>query len=119
MADSASLQLSYYQATAALYDEMHGGDPAHNFALSFLTSTIDHIEARSVLDVGSGTGRVLTALQKARPHVQVNGIEPSKELRELGYSKNVPRSDLIEGDAHSLQYQDDSFDIVCAFGVMH
>jgi SAM-dependent methyltransferase len=119
MVDSASLQRSYYQATAAQYDEMHGGDPAHNFALSFLTSTIDHIQARSVLDVGSGTGRVLAALKKARPQVQVTGVEPSKELRELGYSKGVPRSDLVEGDAHSLGYQDGSFDIVCAFGVMH
>jgi ubiquinone/menaquinone biosynthesis C-methylase UbiE len=119
MVDTASLQRSYYRTTAAQYDGMHGGDAAHNFALSFLTSVIDYLQVQSVLDVGAGTGRVWTALQKARPQIRVVGIEPVSEFRDLGYSKGVPRSDLIDGDAYSLPFENDSFDVVCAFGVMH
>ncbi len=113
------LQRSYYEATASHYDDLHGEDPAHNFALSFLACTLDQFQIGSVLDVGAGTGRVGAYLQKARPQTRVMGVEPVAELREQGHLKGVPRSGLIEGDAHSLPFDDKSFDLVCAFGVMH
>jgi ubiquinone/menaquinone biosynthesis C-methylase UbiE len=119
MNDLASLQRSYYRATAAQYDEMHGEDPAHTFALSFLTSVVDHLQAHSILDVGVGTGRVRAFLAEKRPETNVIGIEPVLELRERGYEKGVPRSSLIEGLADALPSESKSFDLVCAFGVMH
>src|SRR4051794_11039757 len=99
MEDITSLQRSYYSATAAQYDEMHGGDAAHMFALSFLTSVIDHLKVHSILDVGAGTGRVGAFLAEKRPETSVIGIEPVSELRERGYEKGVPRSNLVDGVA--------------------
>jgi SAM-dependent methyltransferase len=119
MTDITPLQRSYYSATAAQYDEMHGGDAAHTFALSFLTSVIDHLKVHSILDVGAGTGRVGAFLAEKRPETSVIGIEPVSELRERGYEKGVPRSNLVDGVADALPFENKSFDLVCAFGVMH
>jgi SAM-dependent methyltransferase len=119
MTDVASLQRSYYGASAAQYDEMHGGDPAHTFALSFLNSVVDHLGVHSILDVGAGTGRVGAFMAEKRPETKVIGIEPVSELREKGYEKGVARSSLINGVADALPFADKSFDLVCAFGVMH
>jgi ubiquinone/menaquinone biosynthesis C-methylase UbiE len=98
---------------------MHGEDPAHTFALSFLTSVVDHLQVHSILDVGAGTGRVGAFLAEKRPETNVIGIEPVSELRERGHEKGVPRSRLIEGVADALPFENKSFDLVCAFGVMH
>ena len=119
MVDATSLQRSFYATTAAQYDAMQGADAAHTFALPFLISIIDHLGAQSVLDVGAGTGRVCAALQASRPQVKIIGIEPVAELREVGHGKGIPQASLINGDAHQLPFNDNSFDFVCAFGVMH
>jgi SAM-dependent methyltransferase len=119
MPEPTVLQRSYYEATASKYDALHDKDPAHTFALAFLVSMIDHYQIRSLLDVGAGTGRVGLFLQAARPQISVIGIEPISALRESGHSKGASRSSLIEGNAHAIPFQDKSFDMVCAFGVMH
>lgn len=118
--DAIQLQRAYYAATAAKYDSMHvqGGD-AHTLALGLLTGFCAAIDARSVLDIGSGTGRGVLALQKALPKARVIGIEPSPELRAIGFDKGISASDLLAGDATALQCDDGAFDVVCEFGALH
>lgn len=119
MDSATSIQRTYYRTTACKYDEMHGHDAAHILALSFLSAIADRLKIASVLDVGAGTGRVWGAFREDRQSVKVMGIEPVAELRELGYAKGISRTELIDGDAHALPFSDNSFDVVCAFGVMH
>jgi ubiquinone/menaquinone biosynthesis C-methylase UbiE len=116
--DATARQRDYYQQTAADYDAMHLGDAAHTLALQFLASTLDSLGVQSVLDVGAGTGRVLSALAD-RPQLKVVGVEPVAELREVGRKKGIPATSLIDGDVYRLPFADNSFDVVCAFGVMH
>jgi ubiquinone/menaquinone biosynthesis C-methylase UbiE len=44
---------------------------------------IQFLYARSVLDVGSGTGRVLTYLKTHAPAVARAGVEPVEALRQV------------------------------------
>jgi len=68
MSDPVRLQREYYRRTAERYDSWHLNDPEHAFALAFMTSMINFLGVRSVLDVGTGTGRVPLALRcKAIP----------------------------------------------------
>ena len=119
-ADEVAIQRNYYGETAQRYDEMHAAERAeHDFALAFMLSMIGFIEIRSVLDIGSGTGRALLELRRACPDLRILGIEPSPELREIGYSKGLSEAELVDGDAQQLVFEDGAFDLVCEFGALH
>jgi ubiquinone/menaquinone biosynthesis C-methylase UbiE len=114
------IQRDYYKRTADEYDRMHvSGNDEHAFALTWLTAIIRFFEVRSVLDIGSGTGRALFAIKQADPALRTVGIEPSPDLRAQGYKKGLAREELIDGDAQALAFQNCSFDLVCAFGALH
>ncbi|MFH1066461.1 MAG: methyltransferase domain-containing protein [bacterium] len=114
------LQRQYYAATAGRYDQLHGGaDSSHFVALGFLTGLLDDLQVKTILDIGSGTGRCLLYLKEKRPDLKIIGIEPVRELREIGYSKGLAAQDLVDGDATRLAFQDGAFDLVCEFGALH
>jgi len=114
------IQRNYYAQTAGLYEGLHVHEQdEHYIALAWLSAMIDHYNFRSVLDVGSGTGRCLHYLKKKFPDLQVIGIEPSAELRKIGYEAGLSQNELVNGDATNLAFADNTFDIVCEFGVLH
>jgi ubiquinone/menaquinone biosynthesis C-methylase UbiE len=115
-----ALQRQYYAQTSQEYDAMHvHQEDEHYFSLGLLLAAIDHFGFRSVLDVGSGTGRAVAFLKQRRPHLRVVGVEPVRELREAGHAQGLSESDLVDGDATALQFESGSFDVVCEFGVLH
>src|SRR5438128_6789718 len=98
------IQRQYYRDTANRYDQMHVHKmDEHFFALSFLVSALDYIEAGSVLDIGSGTGRALGYIKQRRPDIHLLGVEPVKELRDIGHANGLSEADLADGDATHLQ----------------
>jgi len=114
------IQRAYYAESANRYDDLHvNQDGEHDFALRLLLGFVELFGVRSVLDVGSGTGRVLLELATVLPKVTAVGIEPSAELREIGYSKGLSPIQLVDGDAMKLAFCDGSFDLVCEFGALH
>ncbi len=118
--DEITIQRKYYAETAARYEEMHvHSDDAHFFALCWLSAIVDHTGARSVLDIGSGTGRAVGFLKNRHPALKILGIEPFSALRDRGYAAGIGHNELIDGDATDLGFATDSFDIVCSFGALH
>jgi len=113
-------QRDYYAVRAAHYDHAHlqAGDE-HQLALAFMVGAIQFLDVRSVLDVGSGTGRVLTYLKTHAPSVARAGVEPVEELRQVAYGKGVSEAELRDGDATQLAFPDGSFDLVSEFGMLH
>ena len=119
MSDNQTEQRDYYERTAARYDEMHLEEPEHEFALAQLLGIARYFKYESLLDVGAGTGRVLRHAKSELPRVRITGIEPVAGLREIGHSSGIPEGELTDGNALDLQYEDNSWDIVCAFGILH
>src|SRR5271169_6054635 len=118
--DEIEIQRAYYAQTAYRYDDTHVHEEGeHTFALRFLVAAVEYLGIQSILDVGSGTGRGLLEFARVIPGVTAMGVEPSAELREVGYSKGLSRSQLIDGDAMKLAFGDSSFDLVCEFGALH
>jgi ubiquinone/menaquinone biosynthesis C-methylase UbiE len=114
------LQRAYYADTAQKYDEVHvAEDGEHDFALQFMISVLERFGIRSILDIGSGTGRALIKIRDQAPNVSTVGVEPSSELRKIGHSKGLPDTQLIDGDGMNLAFADGSFDLVCEFGALH
>ncbi|BAQ66454.1 class I SAM-dependent methyltransferase [Geminocystis sp. NIES-3709] len=119
-ASEEEIQRSYYRQTAQNYDQFHLHEKdVHYFALTFMLGAIGFLDAQSVLDVGAGTGRTVSYINQRCPSIRIKGVEPVKELREIGYSKGISEKDLIEGNGLSLDFEDNSFDIVCCFGILH
>jgi SAM-dependent methyltransferase len=114
------IQKRYYAETATQYDSIHLDESdEHFFALSFLVGAIDYLKFRSIFDIGSGTGRAIRYIKSHHPEVRVVGIEPQKELRQIGYSQGFSENDLLDGKATKLYYDASDFDLVCEFGVLH
>ncbi|MFT3816727.1 MAG: methyltransferase domain-containing protein [Rubrivivax sp.] len=64
-----------------------------------------------VLDVGTGTGALASALERALPASDIVGIDPSAGFIEFARrSATSPRSRFELGDAQALQFADSSFD---------
>lgn len=123
----SEIQSDYYAKTALGYDKLHlekdtNQDDAigeHDFALFFLSSVIKQHNITKILDVGAGTGRAIKFLMMNHPKLEIIGIEPVKELREQAYSKGISDQILIAGDGCNIAFPDQSFDLVCEFGVLH
>jgi ubiquinone/menaquinone biosynthesis C-methylase UbiE len=117
---ASEIQRQYYAETADRYDAMHvhAGDE-HYFALGVMLGAVDFCGIESVLDIGSGTGRAIAHLKRARPALRVKGVEPVGELRDVGHRNSISREDLIAGDALALPFEDGAFDLVCEYGVLH
>ena len=118
--NESSIQKAYYRDNAANYDNMHAhaGDE-HYFALAFMLGAVDFLAAESIVDIGSGTGRVLEFIKNKRPDVHAVGVEPIPELRQIAYGKGITEDCLIDGDATDLPFATNSFDMACEFGVLH
>lgn len=116
-AEPSVLQSQYYAKTAADYDDQHvfPGDE-HSIALEYIGSFARVVDATTVLDVGAGTGRAARLLQKISPSLVVTGIEPVRELRDVGIEQGV---NLLPGDGTDIPFEDSSFDMVICTGVLH
>jgi len=75
----------------------------------------------SVLDVGCGPGNHLRSLVDGFDSTRGVGLEPSAEATTMlrsHYSAD-PRLEFITGFAHKLPFQNESFDVVVCWSVLH
>jgi ubiquinone/menaquinone biosynthesis C-methylase UbiE len=118
-AEAAELQARYYAETAETYMALHDEDE-HRQALAWLAGWVAmNPGVGSILDVGAGTGANVRRLQEHFPTHRIVGVEPVEEMRRVGYSNGLPESVLRAGNAYDLAFEDGSFDVVTAFGVLH
>jgi ubiquinone/menaquinone biosynthesis C-methylase UbiE len=115
------IQRKHYELTAEAYDEESGlgKSPEHELALHLLLAVVGSIQAESLLDVGSGTGRALRFLATHRPELACVGVEPVESLRRVAYQNGIAEGSLIEANGYQLPFCDGAFDIVTEFGVLH
>ena len=82
---------------------------------------LDPVAGRTILDVGTGTGRAALAL--ARRGAAVTGVDAAAEMLTVAERRaREARLDVtfVRGDAHGLAFADRSFDaVVCLRVLMH
>ncbi|MEV7416260.1 class I SAM-dependent methyltransferase [Streptomyces sp. NPDC089919] len=102
-----------YDAEAAVYDETRGGVPRAEAAAAAVLGLLPG-HARTLLDLGCGTGIVTTRL--ARPGLRVLGADASYGMARVAAGRGVP---VVLGDGTRLPFRDGSLDAVGAVWLLH
>ncbi len=81
-------------------------------------------DCSTILEVGTGSGRISIELAKYNPRVTVTGIELSDDMITVANENKVQagvadRVTFTKGDAKSLPFEDASFDVVVCHNMMH
>ena len=112
-------------AMAEAFDALRFGGPIGRLVAEtqerVIASFLAPVSGRTVLDVGTGTGRAAIAL--AGRGARVTGVDPSPEMLAVA-SKRAREAGaditFAPGDAHELSFGDRSFDaVICLRVLMH
>jgi ubiquinone/menaquinone biosynthesis C-methylase UbiE len=118
---AVEIQREYYTKTASRYDTMHAFEGVDDPISSRMILTIlQSLDVRSLLDVGSATGRGLQHFAAGFPGALVCGIEPVAALLQQGVAAGVTKQvPLLQGTGQALPFADAAFDVVCEFATLH
>jgi ubiquinone/menaquinone biosynthesis C-methylase UbiE len=72
-----------------------------------------------VLDIGCGTGELLSRLAAKYPNARLSGLDPVPEMLEVARDKLSDRVDLRVGWANELPWPDNCFDLVVSCNMFH
>ena len=118
---------TYYAdpTNARTFDERRFGGPIGDLVASdqaaVLARFAESAAGRTVLDVGTGTGRA--ALQLAQAGGKVTGVDASEQMLAIARDRAARASTeitFLECDAHALTFSDRSFElVVCLRVLMH
>jgi len=114
-------QRKYYTETASRYDAMHAHEGVDDDAgMQILFSVLRTLEVRSLLDVGSATGRGLPRLAEGLSNTLICGVEPVEALVRQGIASGANQGlPLLLASGDALPFADKSFDAVCEFAILH
>ncbi|WNI21265.1 class I SAM-dependent methyltransferase [Streptomyces sp. ITFR-16] len=104
-----------YTKEAAVYDATRGGVPRAEAAAVAVLSLLPP-EARSLLDIGCGTGLVTERVAAGRPRLRVLGCDAALGMARVAR----PRvGAVVLADARRLPLPDGAFDAVSAVWLLH
>jgi 2-polyprenyl-3-methyl-5-hydroxy-6-metoxy-1,4-benzoquinol methylase len=112
-------------AMARTFEERRFGGPIGQIVAAeqarVLANMIGRIHDRTILDVGTGTGRA--ALLLARGAARVTAVDASEEMLVEARKRaaaQMMKVNFLQGDVHHLEFADRSFDVVvCLRVLMH
>jgi ubiquinone/menaquinone biosynthesis C-methylase UbiE len=110
-------------STARTFDERRFGGPIGELIASdqagVLANFVGRIHGRTILDVGTGTGRV--ALLFAAGGAKVTAVDASEEMLAVARRRAAAQSvdaRFLTGDAHALDFHDREFDVAVSLRVL-
>ncbi len=103
----------YYDDFSTHYD--HGRDQGYHALIDRLEAelVIEHAQGARVLEVGCGTGLVLSKVADIAGHAV--GVDLSRGMIEKAHSRGLS---VVRGSATALPFADDVFDVVYSFKVL-
>ncbi|MBW4496719.1 MAG: class I SAM-dependent methyltransferase [Oscillatoria princeps RMCB-10] len=119
--DAQDIQLQYYRNTAYDYTQSHVHENDEHFtAMRLICCLCSQIELTSILDTGCGTGRGVNYFKNHFPQCRAIGNDISADLLTVATSQyQIHPEDLICCSSYELPFDDNSFDLVTEFGILH
>ena len=108
---------SNYGSSRLSYDERWAA-----YIAASVRETLNRMPVRAgdrVLDVGCGTGSLLSALLHREPDIAAAGVDISPAMLEVARTKLDPSVPLVAAGAERLPFSDATFDIVVSSSSMH
>ena len=102
------MSVMYIHGTTA--SEQHRLSTLNDLTNAAFVSFLDVPAGARVLEVGSGLGLLAAAVAEANTNVTVVGLEISSE--QIAAAKSAPNLTYIQGDAHNIKADSESFDLV-------
>ena len=108
---------------ARTFDDRRFGGPVGELVASsqagVLTGFIGRLQDRTILDVGTGTGRAALLLAKGGARVTaVDASEPMLAVARQRATEQGVSPRFLVGDAHALEFQDRSFEVAVSLRVL-
>lgn len=113
--DAKALSRAVFDAQAADYDRSAKGAHARRLYPAMLGEIVRFCERREVcrvLDMGCGTGALAAFVADAAPHAVLSGIDLSPAMVAAARARLAGRAAVEVGDAESLPFHDEAFDLV-------
>ena len=105
-----------FDEEAENYYETHDGK--HSKALyDLMIDKLDDLDYSSLLDIGFGTGEVLSRI--ATEGVQYSGLDISPQMLSIARKNLGENVDLRLGDSEELPWDDESFNVVMCLNSFH
>jgi len=112
-------------AMARSFERRRFGGPIGEYVAAsqarVLANMVGRINDRSIVDVGTGTGRA--AILMARGGARVTAVDASEQMLDVARQRAADQQltiRFLRGDAHALQFADREFDVaICLRVLMH
>lgn len=108
----------HWDQRAQLYDAVMNTDPALRDLREAVVANVP-ASARSVIDLGCGTGALLMMLAEHSRVVALTGLDPAPEMLRTAGGLLGSRVDLLHASAKSIPARDESFDCVISCFALH
>lgn len=110
---------AFFNQIAPAWDGMQPGGPQISSGIRNFVQSAYAANAKTILDVGCGTGILVPHLLTAYPHVRlIVELDFAEEMLAMNRAKHTdPRLVRLAGDAISLPFPDESMDCVLCFNV--
>jgi len=109
--------------TARTFDDRRFGGPIGDLVAGtqarVITNMVGRVNERSILDVGTGTGRA--ALLFARGGAHVTAVDASEEMLAIARQRAATQGvtvRFLRGDAHDLDFADRAFDVAVSLRLL-
>lgn len=103
---------------ANIYDSTYYGNHAKKLYNCVIDRT-NNFNCKKVLDVGCGTGTILSLLSKDES-ISLSGLDFSEEMLNIAMQKLKDRVELKRGDSAQLSWENNTFDaIICTDSFHH
>ncbi|MFX1457371.1 MAG: class I SAM-dependent methyltransferase [Promethearchaeota archaeon] len=105
---------------AKLYDKMMQLEPMKIQRNQIAQDLLLQINEGTLLDIGTGHGRLLVEINKLNPKIELYGLDVSEKMINLAKAnlKNI-KADLQEGNITSTNYKSNYFDLITCTGSLY
>jgi len=103
-----------FDAVSQFYDHPLAQQLYYGRIHNILITEIEHLEPSTVLDVGCGTGELLSKFSELWPETKLIGLDLSAKMIEVAQAKDYAdcESEFIEGSVYDIPLESESVDLI-------